>query len=217
MRAVVYDRYGPPDVLRLDDVAVPVPRDDEVLIRVHATTVNRTDCAIRGGEDLITRAGYSYVTTGSFFRAVRRPVLRILGTEMAGEVAAAVTTFAIGDAVFGVNAGRFGAHAEYMCMREHASLARKPGGMPYEEAAAICDGALVALGYLRRADLRPGRQILIYGASGAIGTAGVQLARSFNAHVTAVCGTRNVELARSLGSDAVIDYTREDFTRNGET
>jgi NADPH:quinone reductase-like Zn-dependent oxidoreductase len=221
MRAVVYDRYGPPDVLRLEDIERPVPNDDEVLVRVHATTVNRTDCAVRGGEDFITRLGYSIVTTGSPFKGLRRPTQRILGSELAGEVAAvstAVTEFAVGDRVFGVNAGKFGAHAEFLCLRERAPLAQMPANMSFEEVAAVCDGAILALGCLRRADLRQGQRILIYGASGSIGTAGVQLAkRSFDAHVTAVCSTKNVELVRSLGADAAIDYTREDFTKNGQT
>jgi NADPH:quinone reductase-like Zn-dependent oxidoreductase len=221
MRAIVHDRYGPPDVLRVAEVERPVPKDDEVLVGVHATTVNRTDCAVRGGEDLITRLGYSVITTGSPFKALRRPVQRILGSELAGEVAAAgaaVSQFAVGDRVFGVNAGHFGAHAEFVCLRESAPLALMPTGMSFEEAAAICDGALLALGCLRRVDLRQGRRILIYGASGSIGTAGVQLAKkSFEAHVTAVCNTKNVETVRALGADEVIDYTKDDFTKNGET
>ncbi|HEX8034671.1 MAG TPA: NAD(P)-dependent alcohol dehydrogenase, partial [Ktedonobacterales bacterium] len=146
---------------------------------------------------------------------------RILGTELAGEVAAvgaAVSQFAVGDRVFGVNAGKFGAHAESMCMRESAPLAPMPANMTFEEAAAVCDGALLALGCLRRVNLRTGQRILIYGASGSIGTAGVQLAKNaFDAHVTAVCGTKNVETVRSLGADVVIDYTQEDFTKNGQT
>ncbi|HLJ82421.1 MAG TPA: NAD(P)-dependent alcohol dehydrogenase [Ktedonobacterales bacterium] len=221
MRAVVHDRYGPPDVLRVAEVERPVPKADEVLVRVHATTVNRTDCAVRGGADLITRLGYSVITTGSPVKALRRPQQRILGSELAGEVAvvgAAVSQFAVGDRVFGVNAGHFGAHAEYICLRENAPLAPMPTGMTFEQAAAICDGALLALGCLRRVDLRQGQRILIYGASGSIGTAGVQLAKkSFEAHVTAVCNTKNVETVRALGADAVIDYTRDDFTKNGET
>lgn len=220
MKAVVYERYGPPDVLRLEEVEQPVPKEDEVLIKIHATTVNRTDCAIRGGEDFITRLGYSIVTTGSPFKALRRPLHTILGTELAGEVAAvgaAASQFVVGDRVFGVNAGRFGAHAEYICMRESAPLARMPTGMTFEEAAAICDGAVLALGCLRRVGLHKGQRVLIYGASGSIGTAGVQLAKYLDAHVTAVCSTKNIELVRSLGADEVIDYTREDFTKNGET
>jgi NADPH:quinone reductase-like Zn-dependent oxidoreductase len=221
MRAVVYDRYGDPGVLRLEEVEQPTPRDDEVLVRIHATTVNRTDCGIRGGENFITRLGYSVVTTGSPFKALRHPKQRILGTELAGDVAevgTAVTRFAVGDRVFGVNAGAFGAQAEFLYMRESAPLARMPDGISFEDAAAVCDGAILALGCLRKVGLHAGQHILIYGASGSIGTAGVQLARnSFEAHVTAVCSTRNVELVRSLGADEVIDYTREDFTRNGET
>jgi NADPH:quinone reductase-like Zn-dependent oxidoreductase len=221
MRAIVYERYGPPDVLHLAEVAQPVPKDDEVLIRVHATTVNRTDCAIRGGADLITRLGYSIVTTGSPFRALRRPQQHILGSELAGEVAAvgaAVNQFAVGDRVFGVHAGHFGAHAEFLCMRERAPLALMPTTMTFDEAAAVCDGALLALGCLRRVHLQRAHRILIYGASGSIGTAGVQLAKqSFDAHVTAVCTTKNVALVRSLGADDVIDYTQDNFTQNGAT
>lgn len=220
MRAVVYDRYGPPDVLRLAEVARPIPKADEVCVKVHATTVNRTDCAIRGGQDIITRLGYSIVTTGSPFQALLRPTQRILGMEVAGEIAAigaAVTTFAVGDHVFGVNAGHFGAHAEFMCMRASAPLARMPAGMTFEDAAAICDGAILARGCLRRANLQTGQHILIYGASGSIGTAAVQLAKYFGADTTAVCNTKNVATVRALGADRVIDYTREDFTKNGET
>lgn len=220
MRAVIYDRYGPPDVQRLEEVERPVPKEDEVLIRIYATTVNRTDCAIRGGEDFITRFGYSYLTTGSFFKALLRPQQHVLGTELAGEVAAigaSVRQFAVGDRVFGVNAGKFGTHAEFTCMREDRPLARMPANMTFEEAAAVCDGALLALGCLRKVDLQQGQRILIYGASGSIGTAGVQLAKSLGAHVTAVCGTKNLGIVRALGADEVIDYTREDFTRNGQT
>lgn len=220
MKAVVYNRYGPPDVLRLEEVARPIPKEDEVLVRVHATTVNRTDCAIRGGEDFVTRLGYSYITTRSPLKALRRPQQRILGTELAGEVAAvgaAVSQFMVGDRVFGVNARRFGAHAEFVCVQESAPLAQMPAGITFEEAAAVCDGAILALGCLRRAALQKGQRILIYGASGSIGTAGVQLAKYYDAHVTAVCSTKNVAIVRALGADEVIDYTRQDFTKNGET
>jgi NADPH:quinone reductase-like Zn-dependent oxidoreductase len=220
MRAIVFDSYGPPDVLRVEDVEQPVPKDDEVLIRVHATTVNRTDCAYRGGENVITRVGYSYVTTGSPFQALRRPKNRIPGMELAGEVAsigAAVAELKVGDRVFGVNAGSFGTQAEYVCMRESAPLARMPAGATFEETAPVCDGAILALGCLRRAGVQAGQRILIYGASGSIGTAAVQLARIFGAHVTAVCNTRNVETVRSLGPDEIIDYLQEDFTKNGQT
>src|SRR5713101_1019800 len=210
MRAVVYDSYGPPEVLRLEEVERPVPKEDEVLVRIHATTVTRTDCGVRAANPFIAR----------FFTGLRRPRRRILGTELAGEVAAvgpAVSEFAVGDRVFGASAWLFGAHAEFICMRESAALAHMPAGMTFEEAAAVCDGAILALMCLRYADLRKGRRILIYGASGSIGTAGVQLAKYFEADVTAVCGAKNVEIVRSLGADRVIDYTREDFTKNGET
>ena len=210
MKAVVFDRYGPPEVLRLEEVEKPVPKDDEVLIKVHATTVNRTDCGIRAANPFIAR----------FFTGLRRPRRRILGTELAGEVeavGAAVTEFAIGDRVFGISAWLFGAHAEYICMRESAALATMPAGMSFEEAAAVCDGGILALMGMRPANVRKGQRVLIYGASGSIGTAGVQLAKYFGADITAVCSTKNVELVRSLGADRVIDYTQEDFTKNGET
>jgi NADPH:quinone reductase-like Zn-dependent oxidoreductase len=151
---------------------------------------------------------------------LRRPRQRILGSEFAGEVeavGAAVNEFAVGDRVFGNTGLGFGAHAEFMCMRESARIARMPIGKSFEEAAAVCDGALNALWCLRVADLRKGQRILIFGASGSIGTAAVQLARYFGADITAVCSTKNVELVRSLGADTAIDYTQEDFTQNGET
>jgi NADPH:quinone reductase-like Zn-dependent oxidoreductase len=210
MRAVVFDRYGPPDVLRLEDVERPVPKDDEVRVRIHATTVSRTDCALREGEPFISR----------FVTGLRGPRRKILGSDLAGEVeavGATVTAFEVGDHVFGINPWKFGAHAEFICMRARAALAHMPAGMTFEEAAAVCDGAILALNALRPADLRKGQRILIYGASGSIGTAGVQLARNFGADVTAVCNTKNIELVRSLGSDEVIDYTQEDFTKNGRT
>jgi NADPH2:quinone reductase len=150
---------------------------------------------------------------------LRRPRHRVLGTELSGDVEAAgpaVTEFRPGDAVFGVKAWKFGAHAEYICMRESAALAPKPAGVSYQEAAAVCDGVILALMGLRPADVRKGRSILVYGASGSIGTAAVQLSRYFGADVTAVCGTKNLDLVRSLGAEQVIDYTREDFTTNGQ-
>jgi NADPH:quinone reductase-like Zn-dependent oxidoreductase len=208
VRAVVHDRYGPPDVLRLEDVERPVPKDDEVLIRIHATTVNRTDCGMRAAEPFFVR----------FLTGLRRPRRRILGMELAGEVeavGAAVTEFEAGDAVFGVTGA--GAHAELVCVRERGALAHKPPGLSFEEAAAVCDGAIIALAAMRRADPREGRSLVVYGASGSIGTAAVQLARYFGAHVTAVCTTENFELVRSLGADEVVDYTQEDFTENGKT
>jgi NADPH:quinone reductase-like Zn-dependent oxidoreductase len=211
LRAVVCDRYGPPEVQRIDDVERPVPREDEVLVKIRATTVTRTDCGIRAGKPFLIR----------FFFGLRRPKQPILGTELAGEVAAvgaAVREFAVGDHVFGsTSAFRTGAHAEFICLRESAPLALMPDGMTFEQAAAASDGAILALMCLRSVGLRAGQTIVVYGASGSIGTAGVQLAKHFGANVTAVCSTKNLELVRSLGANSVIDYTHDDFTKNGET
>jgi len=210
MKAVVYDSYGPPEVLRFEDVERPVPKEDEVLIKIHATTVTRTDCGVRAAEPFVTR----------FFTGLRRPRRRILGAEFAGEVeaiGASVRDFAVGDRVFGINAWLFGAYAEFICVPESAALAKMPAGMTFEEAAAVCDGGILALMGTRPAHLQKGQRVVVYGASGSIGTAAVQLAKYFGADVTAVCNTKNLELVRSLGADRVIDYTKEDFTRNGET
>ena len=217
MRAVVYDRYGPPEVLRLEDVERPVPEDDEVLVRIHATTVNRFDTATREAN---RRSGLAISLLSRLVSGLRRPRHRVLGTEFAGEVVAvgaAVSEFAVGDRVFGNSGLRFGAHAEFITIPVSARIAPMPAGMSFEDAAPATDGALNALTCLKQADLRKGRTILIYGASGAIGTAGVQLARYFGADVTAVCNTKNLELVRSLGADTVIDYTHEDFTKNDQT
>jgi NADPH:quinone reductase-like Zn-dependent oxidoreductase len=207
MRAVVYDRYGPPEVLRIEDVERPIPKDNEVLVRVHATTVTRTDCGLRSAEYPITR-----VFTGLF-----RPKRGVAGLELAGEVAAvgsAVSEFAPGDRVFGV---RTGANADFVCVREQGALAHMPARMSFEEAAAVCDGGITALGFLKEVGVQKGQHVLVYGASGSIGTAAVQLARHFGTRVTAVCNTKNLELVRSLGADEVMDYTEQDFTKNGET
>jgi NADPH:quinone reductase-like Zn-dependent oxidoreductase len=217
MKAVVYDTYGPPEVLRLEEVARPVPKEDEVLVQVHATTVNRSDVHTREAN---RSNGLAISVLARMVSGLRRPRQRVLGREFAGEVVgvgAAVSEFAVGDRVFGLSGLSFGAHAEFICMRESARIAHMPVGMSFEEAAPICDGALNALMCLKQADLRKGRTILIYGASGAIGTAAVQLARYFDADVTAVCGTKNLELVKSLGADRVIDYTQQDFTKNGQT
>jgi NADPH:quinone reductase-like Zn-dependent oxidoreductase len=216
MRAVVYDRYGPPDVLRLEDVERPVPEDDEVLVRTHATAVTRADCATREAN---RRSGPAVSLLSRLISGFRRPKQRILGTEFAGKVeavGAGVTEFAAGDRVFGSSGFRFGAYAEFICMPESARIAHMPAGMSFEEAASVCDGGLNALWCLRQAHLRRGQTILVYGASGAIGTAGVQLARYAGVDITAVCSTKNLELVKSLGAGRVIDYTQEDFTRNGQ-
>jgi NADPH:quinone reductase-like Zn-dependent oxidoreductase len=209
MKAVVHDRYGPPDVLRLEEVEPPVPRADEVLVLIRATTVNRTDCHRRAADPFMWR----------LFAGLGRPRRRILGSELAGEVAAAgqaVTEFPPGDQVLGLSPWQLGAHAEFVCLPAGGLLARKPDGVGFEQAAAVCDGGLNALASLRRADVGQGKRILVYGASGSIGTAAVQLARYLGADVTAVCNTKNVETVRSLGAGRVIDYTREDFTANGQ-
>jgi NADPH:quinone reductase-like Zn-dependent oxidoreductase len=210
MRAVVHDRYGPPEVLHLEEVERPVPRDDEVLIRIHATTVNRSDCALRAGEPFFSR----------FITGVRRPRQRILGSEFAGvveEAGAAVSEFSIGDRVFGMKPWKFGAHAEFICMPESGALSPMPDGATFDEAAAVCDGAILTLNCLRPGRVRGGQEVLVYGASGSMGTAGVQLAKAFGANVTGVCQTKDFDLVRSLGADAVIDYTLEDVTKNGTT
>lgn len=207
MRAVVYEKYGPPEVLRLEEVPKPVPGDDELLVKVRATTVTRTDTGLRSAEFFISR----------FVTGLIRPKMKILGFEFSGVVEAigpAVTEFKVGDQVFG--AREYGAWAEFTSIKQSASLAIKPAGMTFEEAAAVTDGMELALACLRKAGPLEGRSILIYGASGSIGTAAVQLARHFGAEVTAVCSTKNVELVRSLGADTVIDYTQQDFTKNGK-
>ena len=207
MRAVIHDRYGPPEVLHLDDLPLPVPRDDEIRIRIHATTVTRTDCGIRRADPFIWRF------IGGFFR----PKQRVLGIELAGEVdavGAGVTAFAVGDRVFGVTES--GAHAEAICLPETAAIAVMPPDLPFDEAAAACDGASLALACFRAADLQAGHRILVYGASGAVGSAAVQLAKDLGANVTAVCDTSHLELARRLGADRVIDYTAQDFATLGD-
>jgi NADPH:quinone reductase-like Zn-dependent oxidoreductase len=212
MRAVIYDRYGPPDVLRVEDVPKPVPAADEILVRVRATGVTRSDAHLRAGEPFVSR----------FQSGLRRPKRKILGHELAGEVeavGAAVTEFAVGDRVFGALpylALTAGAHAEYICAPERFPLTQMPEGMSFEDAGAIADSVLLTLNGLRPAGRLEGKRILVYGASGSMGTAGVQLAKHFAAHVTAVCNTQNIALVRSLGADEVIDYLQDDFTENRE-
>jgi NADPH:quinone reductase-like Zn-dependent oxidoreductase len=211
MRAVVHTRYGPPEVLRVEEVERPNPKDDEVLVAVHSATVNRTDCGWRTPTPSVLVR---------LFNGLVRPRRPILGTEFAGEVAAvgrAVTRFAVGERVFGVNTDRFGTHAEYVCVPESAPMTTIPDGIDVEEAAAIGDGAILALTCLRWSRVGKGQRIVVYGASGAIGTAAVQLAKHLGAHVTAVCNTPNVETVRALGADEVIDYLQQDFTADGQT
>lgn len=211
MRAAVLDRYGPPELLRIEDVDRPVPAADEVLVRVHAATVNRNDCAWRRGTPFVQRAISGW----------RRPKARILGDEFAGTVVEAgsdVTRFAVGDEVFGVRAylsDGFGCQAEYLTARETSGIAIKPTDVSFEEAAAACDGALSALPFLRKAGVGPGTRVLVYGASGAIGAAAVQLARHLGAEVTAFAGARNLELVTSLGATEVFDYAVHDPAATG--
>ena len=205
MRAVVFRKYGTPDVLHIEEIEKPAPMENEVLVKVEASTVNRSDTGLRSSEYFFAR-----IFTGLF-----RPKRTIAGMEFAGvvqEIGAAVTEFRVGDEVFGIKGG---ANAEYICVRESGVMAHKPLGMIFEEAASVCDGALLALTCLRPAE-RKGQSIVVYGASGSIGTAAVQLAKYFGVDVTAVCNSKNVELMRSLGADKVVDYLKEDFTKNGK-
>jgi NADPH:quinone reductase-like Zn-dependent oxidoreductase len=207
MKAIVYDRYGSPDVLELRDVEKPVAADDEVLVRVHATSVNPVDWH--------TMTGWPYLVR--MMGGLRTPKSKRLGVDFAGTVEAVgkdVTHFQPGDEVFG---GRNGAFAEYVCVREERAVAPKPASLTFEQAAAVPVAALTALQGLRdKGQVQPGQKVLINGASGGVGTFAVQIAKALGAEVTGVCSTRNVDLVQSLGADRVIDYTREDFTRSEE-
>ena len=207
MKAAVHTSYGPPDVVRVAEVEKPAAKDDEVLVKVHATTVNRTDCGLRAAKPFIVR----------FFTGLIRPRVTVLGNEFAGEVEAVgarVTSFKVGDRVFGFNGASFGAHAEYLTMPEDGSVATMPAGLPYEEAAPGTEGSHYALSLIRSAKLQSGQAVLVNGATGAIGSAAVQLLKHLGAEVTAVCGTEHMELVRGLGADRVVDYTAEDFTKD---
>ena len=210
MKAVVHTRYGSPDVLHLAEIPKPAPKDNEVLIKIHATTVNRTDCGFRSAEYFISR----------FFSGLFKPKKQVLGNEFAGVIETTgknVTGFQPGDKVFGYNDITFGANAEYMIMPENGSMTTIPAGLTFEEAACITEGGHYALCDIRAAKVKAGQNVMIYGATGAIGSAAVQLVKYFGATVTAVCNTKNVELVKSLGADVVIDYTKEDYTQTGQT
>ena len=210
MKAAVHTRYGPPEVARISEVEKPAAKDNEVLVKVHATTVNRTDCGLRAAEPFVNR----------FFTGLIRPRVTVLGNEFAGEVEAVgsgVTSFEVGDRVFGFNGSRFGAHAEYLAIPEDGSVATMPANVTFEEAAPSTEGSHYALSLIRKAKIRSGQGVLVNGATGAIGSAAVQLLRRLGADVTAVCDTENVELVRGLGAGRVIDYTAEDFTKDEQT
>ena len=210
MKAAVRTRYGPPEVVRIAEVNKPAPKDDEVLVRVHATTVNRTDCGLRAAKPFVYR----------LLLGLTRPRVTVLGTEFAGEIEAVgggVSSFRVGDRVFGFNGNSVGAHADYLVMPVDGLLATVPANLTYEQVAPAAEGAHYALSGIRRAGIRRGHDVLVYGATGAIGSAAVQLLRSLGARVTAVCDTGNLELVKGLGADKVMDYTTEDFTRDEQT
>jgi NADPH:quinone reductase-like Zn-dependent oxidoreductase len=218
VKAILHTQYGSPDLLRFKKVDKPAPKDNEVLIRVHATTVSTGDCNMRN----FTFVTKSMLPMAKLMFGIGKPWKeRILGTELAGEVVGAgkdVTRFKVGDRVFGSTGMAGGGHAQYACLAEKGALAIKPDSLSWEEAVAIPFGANTALYYLRDlGKIQAGHKLLIIGASGSIGSAGVQLAKHFGATVTAVCSGANVELVKSLGADKVIDYTKEDFTKNAET
>jgi len=210
VKAAIHTSYGPPEVVRITEVGMPVATDDQLLVKIHATTVNRTDCGYRAAKPFILR----------FFTGLIRPKRTVLGTEFAGEVEAVgsnVTSFKVGDRVFGYIEGRFGAHAEYLTVPEDASVAIMPANVTFDEAAASTEGSHYALANIQAAKIRSGQDVLVNGATGAIGSAAVQLLKSLGAHVTAVCSTEYLPLVERLGADRVIDYRTADFTADEQT
>jgi NADPH:quinone reductase-like Zn-dependent oxidoreductase len=210
MKAIVCTKYGTPDVFQLQEIDTPIPKDHEVRIKIHAASVGPADCTFRKGSPIV-----------KLVYGLKRPKNSILGAELSGEIDAigkGVLKYKVGDQVFGLSARTLGAQAEYKCLHEDTPLTIKSSNMSYEEAVAVCDGAPTALTFLRdKAKLQRGQHVLINGASGAVGIYAVQIAKYLGAEVTGVCSTTNIELVKSHGADKVIDYTKEDFTKNGQT
>mgnify|MGYP001253640011 CR=1 FL=1 len=210
MKTAAYVQYGPPEVLQINEVEKPAPKDNEILLRVKATAVNSGDVRLRKADPFAVR----------FIFGLIKPKINVLGSVFSGEVesvGSSVKHFKVGDAVFGHTDMRLGSYAEYKCLPESGSLALKPANISHQEAAVIPFGGVTALHFIRKTAIKSGQKVLIIGASGAVGSAAVQLAKSFGANVTGVCSTANIALVKSIGADKVIDYTKEDFTQNGET
>ena len=210
MKAAVYTQYGQPEVLHVKQVEKPTPNKNEILLRIKATAVNSGDWRLRKADPFAVR----------FIFGLLRPKINILGSVFSGEIESVgedVKQFKVGDSVFGHTDMSFGAYAEYKCLPENASIAIKPANLSHKEAAVIPFGGVTALHFIKKAAIKPGQKVLVVGASGAVGSAAVQLASSLGANVTAVCSTANIALVKSIGADKVIDYTKEDFTQNGET
>lgn len=206
MKAIVYTEYGPPEVAKLTELSKPSPRSNELLVKVYASTVNRTDSGFRSAEYFISR----------FWSGLFRPKFKVLGCEFAGvieEIGSDVKSFKKGDKVFGFNDKTFGGHAEYLTLAENAAVTTIPNNFSFDKAAALSEGGHYALVDIKAAKVQPGQNVMVYGATGAIGSAAVQLLKHFGAHVTAVCNTKNVDLVKSLGADQVIDYQTQDFTK----
>lgn len=211
MKAVLFEKYGPPEVLRVAEVPRPIPLPDEVLVKIFAAGVNRSDCGTRGTAPFFIR----------IFTGILRPRHPFTGREFSGvieERGAGVSEFEIGDEVFGISTGgRGGTHAEYLCVKESAPIAKKPTNVNFEEAAGACDGAILAKKFIERGGVAAGTRLLVYGASGSVGTAAVQIAKDLGAHVTAVCGSEALETVRSLGPDQIINYQQENFWDRDES